>query len=36
VFLLRSPEGITWVMQTYTDHIATDLTEADLPNLGES
>ena len=33
VFLLRSPDGITWVMQTYTNHKATDLTEADLPNL---
>ena len=35
VFLLRSPEGVTWVMQTYTNHKAADLTEADLPNLGE-
>ena len=35
VFLLRSPEGITWVMQTYTNHKATDLTAADLPKLGE-
>ena len=34
VFLLRSPEGVTWVMQTYTNHKATDLTEADLPGLG--
>lgn len=35
VFLLRSPEGITWVMQTYTNHVAADLTEADLPNLAD-
>lgn len=35
VFLLRSPEGVTWVMQTYTDHKASDLTEADLPQLGQ-
>jgi len=35
VFLLRSPEGITWVMQTYTNHKASDLTEADLPELGQ-
>ena len=32
VYLLRSPEGITWVMQTFTDHVAP-LTEADLPGL---
>ncbi len=35
VFLLRSPEGVTWVMQTYTNHKASDLTEADLPKLGQ-
>lgn len=35
VFLMRSPEGITWVMQTYTNHLAADLTEADLPNLAD-
>ncbi|MGP4030815.1 hypothetical protein [Pseudarthrobacter sp. 1C304] len=35
VFLLRSPEGVTWVMQTYTNHKASDLTEADLPTLGD-
>ena len=35
VFLLRSPEGITWVMQTYTNHKASDLTEVDLPTLGD-
>jgi hypothetical protein len=35
VFLLRSPEGVTWVMQTYTDHQATDLTAAGLPGLGD-
>ncbi len=34
VYLLRSPDGITWVMQTFTDHIDPTLTEADLPNLG--
>jgi hypothetical protein len=35
VFLLRSPEGHTWVMQTYTNHIDHSLTEADLPNLAQ-
>ena len=35
VCLLRSPEGTTWVMQTYTDHVAADLTEADLPGLAD-
>ncbi|GAA4740013.1 hypothetical protein [Actinomycetospora chibensis] len=34
VFLLRSPEGVTFVMQTYTNHKASDLAEADLPELG--
>lgn len=34
VFLLRSPEGVTWVMQTFTDHIDPDLTEATLADLG--
>ena len=33
VFLLRSPEAITWVMQTFTDHIDHGLREADLPGL---
>jgi hypothetical protein len=33
VFLLRSPDGNTWVMQTYTTHTDPSLTEADLPNL---
>jgi hypothetical protein len=33
VFLLRSPQGITWVMQTFTDHIDNDLCESDLPGL---
>ena len=33
VFLLRSPDGHTWVMQTYTNHVDRTLTEADLPNL---
>jgi hypothetical protein len=33
VFLLRSPDGHTFVMQTYTKFIDPTLTEADLPNL---
>src|SRR5215469_123143 len=33
VFLLRSPQRITWVMQTFTDHIDHDLRESDLPGL---
>ncbi len=33
VFLLRSPQGITWVMQAFTDHIDHDLRTADLPDL---
>ena len=35
VFLLHSPEGVTYVMQTYTNHKAANLTEAELPQLGE-
>jgi hypothetical protein len=35
VFLLRSPDQTTWVMQTYTDHVDHDLTEAGLPGLGD-
>ncbi len=35
VFLLRSPDGHTWVMQTFTDHTNHSLTLADLPNLGQ-
>ncbi|MBK9179485.1 MAG: hypothetical protein IPM45_07865 [Acidimicrobiales bacterium] len=35
VFLLRSPEGVTWVMQTYTNHKATDLTAEVLAGLGD-
>ena len=31
VFLLRSPEGVTWVMQTFTDSVDQELTEAELP-----
>jgi hypothetical protein len=31
VFLLRSPDGITWVMQTFTDRVDHGLTEAALP-----
>lgn len=34
VYLLRSPDGITWVMQTFTDHVDPALTEAELANLG--
>jgi hypothetical protein len=34
VFLLRSPDEITWVMQTFTDHIDSTLTESALPGLG--
>jgi hypothetical protein len=34
VFLLRSPDETTWVMQTFTDHVDCTLTEADLPELG--
>jgi hypothetical protein len=34
VFLLRSPEQITWVMQTFTDHIDHELRESGLPGLG--
>jgi hypothetical protein len=33
VFLLLSPDGHTWVMQTYTTHTDRTLTQADLPNL---
>jgi hypothetical protein len=35
VYLLRSPDEVTWVMQTFTDHVDPTLTEADLLNLGE-
>jgi hypothetical protein len=35
VYLLRSPKDVTWVMQTFTDHIANDLTERALPHLGD-
>jgi hypothetical protein len=35
VRLLRSPEGVTWVMQTFTDHVDHTLTEDALPGLGE-
>jgi hypothetical protein len=34
VFLLRSPDEVTWVMQTFTDHIDHTLTESALPDLG--
>ncbi len=35
VHLLRSPDDITWVMQTYTNAKAHDLTEDGLAALGE-
>jgi hypothetical protein len=35
VFLLRSPDRTTWVMQTFTTHVDQTLTEADLSGLGE-
>lgn len=35
VFMLRSPDGHTWVMQTYTNHVDRSLTEATLPNMGQ-
>jgi hypothetical protein len=35
VFLLRSPDGITWVMQTFTDHVDHGLTESELPNMAK-
>ncbi len=34
VFLLRSPEEITWAMQSFTDHVDHTLTESALPDLG--
>lgn len=34
VNLLRDPDGVTWVMQTFTNHVAHDLTEAGLAGLG--
>lgn len=34
VQLLRDPDDVTWVMQTFTDHVDHDLTEATLPELG--
>jgi hypothetical protein len=35
VYLLRSPDGHTWVMQAYTNLVDKSLTEAELPNLGK-
>jgi hypothetical protein len=35
VFLLRSPDGHTFVMQTYTNHVDRSLTEAELPDLAK-
>ena len=34
VYLLRDPDEVTWVMQTFTDHVAHDLTESELSGLG--
>jgi hypothetical protein len=35
VLLLRSPDQVTYVMQTFTNHVDHDLREEDLPRLGE-
>jgi hypothetical protein len=35
VFMLRSPDQHTFVMQTYTNHVDRSLTEAELPNLAK-
>jgi hypothetical protein len=35
VFLLKSPDGKTWVMQTFTTHTDHTLTSADLPTLAK-
>lgn len=35
VYLLRSPEGITWVMQTFTNFIDPALSEDALPELAD-
>jgi hypothetical protein len=34
-YLLRSPDGHTWIMQAYTDLVDKTLTQAELPNLGK-
>lgn len=34
VYLLRDPDEVTWVMQTFTDAVAPDLTEEGLSGLG--
>lgn len=34
VFLLRSGDDITWIMQSFTDHIDHTLTESALADLG--
>lgn len=35
VFLLRSPDAVTWVMQTYTNLVDAGLSQATLPGLGQ-
>ena len=35
VFLLQSPDGVTWVMQCYGNHIDSGLSQATLPGLGQ-
>ena len=35
VYLLRSPDAHTWIMQAYTDLVDKTLTQAELPNLGQ-
>lgn len=35
VYLLRSPDGRTWIMQAYTDLVDKSLTQAELPKLGK-
>lgn len=35
VFMLRSPDNHTFVMQTYTNHVDRSLTEDKLPDLGK-
>jgi hypothetical protein len=35
VFLLRSPDAVTWVMYTYTNFVDAGLSQATLPGLGQ-